>query len=141
VVFWQADAEDRPEMLTDAYGKVFTGANMKKELDFHGSELVFRFLARPELPEGLVQELQVERRLESGDSVTSALGTALREAVRKDAAEFEGLPGWSFYQVTWTHRHYVGDSEYIPFDPDEEARGLNPGVPFARDRQGDHPLG
>lgn len=41
-VFWQTDENDQPAVVTEPYTKAFTAANMKRELDFHASEITFR---------------------------------------------------------------------------------------------------
>ncbi len=46
VVFWQTDEHDQPAIVTEAYEKAFTAANVKKEQDFHESDLTFRVVAR-----------------------------------------------------------------------------------------------
>jgi type I restriction enzyme M protein len=42
VVFWQTDEHDQPAIVTEPYEKAFTAANLKKEQDFHESDLSFR---------------------------------------------------------------------------------------------------
>ena len=42
VVFWQTDEHDQPAIVTEPYQKTFSAANLKKEQDFHASELRFR---------------------------------------------------------------------------------------------------
>lgn len=96
VVFWQHDENDRPAVVTEPYGKTFTPANLKKELDFHDSELVFSFNG-------------ISLNLKPGDSVAAKL---------KDV--FKGkLPGEGD-KVVWTHRLYVSDDEYVPYRAGED---------------------
>ena len=42
VVFWQTDEHDKPAIVTEPYEKAFTAANVKKEQEFHDSDLTFR---------------------------------------------------------------------------------------------------
>ncbi|HEX5647562.1 MAG TPA: class I SAM-dependent DNA methyltransferase, partial [Nitrospira sp.] len=41
VVFWQSDENDKPATISEPYEKAFTAANLKKEMEFYGSELTF----------------------------------------------------------------------------------------------------
>src|SRR5207302_9315579 len=42
VVFWQTDEHDQPAVVTEPYEKAFTAVNVKKEQEFHESDLSFR---------------------------------------------------------------------------------------------------
>jgi type I restriction enzyme M protein len=101
VVFWQFDEQDQPAVLTEPYDKAFTAANLKKELEFYDSELVF---AVRQQVEG--EERETRLTLKPGDNAAKVL---------------KGLPLGEVLGVVWTHRHYVRDDEYIPFGEDIEA--------------------
>jgi len=118
VVFWQTDENDQPSVITEPYEKAFTAANLKKELEFHDSELVFRAhlggTAAP--PSGKKErvaavppkENTITLSLEPGDDVA-----------KKFKAAFAGAD--EIVSVEWTHRHYVQDDEYIPEGENIEA--------------------
>ena len=126
VVFWQTDAEDRPAIVTEPYQKAFTAANMAREQAFYDSALQFAVQARRG-----DRTVEIRFSLNPDDSFATVWGDAVRKAfaaelaeLTKDIAEtrernkamkafIDGLA----LQVTWTHRHYVADDEYIPFDP------------------------
>ena len=126
VVFWQTDAEDRPAIVTEPYQKAFTAANMAREQAFYDSALQFAVQARRG-----DRTVEIRFSLNPDDSFATVWGDAVRKAfaaelaeLTKDIAEarernkatkafIDGLA----LQVTWTHRHYVADEEYIPFDP------------------------
>ncbi len=103
VVFWQFDEQDKPATVTEIYEKVFTAANLKKELDFYDSDLTFRL------------RLNV-RKTEKTETLT--LGPK-DSVAKKLSALTEGGP--KIVSVEWTHRHYVKDDEYIPHGEDIEA--------------------
>jgi type I restriction enzyme M protein len=42
VIFWQTDENDKPAIVTEPYEKTFSASNVKKEQDFHESDLTFR---------------------------------------------------------------------------------------------------
>jgi type I restriction enzyme M protein len=100
VVFWQTDEHDQPAILTEAYDKTFSAANLKKEQEFYASNLTFRV------------------RLKAGESEKIETLTLAPQdnATEKFKALMAGKP--EVLAVEWTHRHYVKDDEYIPHGED-----------------------
>ena len=106
VVFWQTDAHDQPATVTEPYEKAFTAANLKKEQDFHASEIRFRVNFSPRPLAGAERVVNTaEIVLQPGDSAAKQLKAALGEQP-------------DILAVEWTHRHYVQDDEYIPHGED-----------------------
>lgn len=103
VVFWQTDENDQPATITEPYEKTFTAANVKKEQEFHESDLTFRVRV---MAKG--KEKTVEFTVKAKDNATNKLKEALADADET-------------LSVEWTHRHYVADDEYIPHGEDIEA--------------------
>ena len=103
VVFWQTDEHDKPAIVTEPYEKAFTAANVKKEQEFHESDLTFRVRVKVKGKEKTV-EFTVKAKDNAAKRFKEALG---------DADET--------LSVQWTHRHYVADDEYIPHGEDIEA--------------------
>ena len=102
VVFWQTDEHDQPAIITEPYEKAFTAANLKKEQDFHGSDLTFRVVARLSKA---AKPWTIEFTVKAKDNAAKKFKEALA-----DAGEI--------LSVEWTHRHYVQDDEYIPHGED-----------------------
>lgn len=98
VVFWQTDEHDQPATVTEPYEKAFTAANLKKEQEFYASDLSFR----------------VRLKDSEGEKVETLSLTPQDNAAKQFKALMEGKP--EILAVEWTHRHYVQDDEYIPFD-------------------------
>lgn len=96
VVFWQYDAKDKPAVITDSYDKAFTSANIKKELDFYDSEIEFTAGG-------------ARLTLKPGDKIAAKLKEAFTDGLPSEDTE-----------VTLTHRHYVADDEYIPYQPGKD---------------------
>ena len=103
VVFWQTDENDQPAIVTEPYARAFTAANVKKELDFHESEITFRATIKAGR-----KEKPVKLTLRPGDNVARRFKDAFGEAD-------------DILSPEWTHRHYVADDEYIPHGEDIEA--------------------
>jgi len=104
VVFWQTDAHDQPATVTEPYKKAFTAANLKKEQEFHDSDLTFRVRVKAD-----DTEKTITIALKPADSAAKQLKTALGQSTAL----------WpEIVSVEWTHRHYVADDEYIPHGDD-----------------------
>jgi type I restriction enzyme M protein len=104
VVFWQTDAQDQPAIVTEPYEKAFTAANLKKEQEFHASEITFRVGVKAD-----GQEKTITITLQADDSAAKKLKAAMGQT----------LDDWpEVVSVEWTHRHYVADDEYIPYGED-----------------------
>lgn len=103
VVFWQFDEHDQPATITEPYEKTFSAANLKKEQQFHDSELTFR--VRMKTGDGEKTETLVLKPNDSAAKKFKELMTDKPEVL----------------SVEWTHRHYVQDDEYIPYGEDIEA--------------------
>ena len=100
VVFWQTDEHDQPAIVTEPYQKTFSAANLKKELEFHASDLSFRVRLKVK-----GEEKTVAFTVTPKDNAAKKLKEALAGANETLAVE-------------WTHRHYVQDDEYIPHGED-----------------------
>lgn len=103
VVFWQTDENDKPATISEPYEKAFTAANLKKELEFYQSEMIF--LARVKADD---EDKTIELVINPGD-----------DAAKKFKVAFEDRP--EILSVQWMHRHYVQDDEYIPHGEGIEA--------------------
>lgn len=130
VVFWQTGADEQPAIITEPYEKAFTAANIAKEQAFHASELSFAVRARhgdtaADIAADIAFTLQPDSSFNAvwGQAVREAFAAELAELTRPIAdtrernkavkAFIDGLQ----LTVVWTHRHYIADDEYIPFDP------------------------
>ncbi len=100
VVFWQTDEHDQPAIVTEPYQKTFSAANLKKEQEFHASDLSFRVRLKAK-----GEEKTVAFTVTPKDNAAKKLKEALAGADETLAVE-------------WTHRHYVQDDEYIPYGED-----------------------
>ncbi len=100
VVFWQTDEHDKPAIVTEPYEKTFTAANVKKEVDFHESDLSFRVRVK-----ATGKAKTIEFTVKPNDNAANKFKEAMADADE-------------IVSVEWTHRHYVQDDEYIPHGED-----------------------
>jgi len=111
VVFWQTDEHDQPAIITEPYEKAFTDANLAKEQAFHDSDLTFRVRVKADNKEKTVAFV-----LKPKDSAAKKVKAALGDLSAVLGTAQAGRP--EILSVTWTHRHYVQDDEYIPHGED-----------------------
>ncbi|CCK78186.1 type I restriction-modification system subunit M [Desulfobacula toluolica] len=130
VVFWQTNEKDEPGFVTEPYTKALTPANITKEQTFYESDLKFSivltskerettisFTLTPEDLFSKVFEKEIKTAFKQEIKIlTKALKTA-SEKTRAVKAFIKDLDK----SVVFTHRHYVSDTEYIPFGEDIEA--------------------
>jgi type I restriction enzyme M protein len=102
VVFWQADENDKPAVITEPYEKAFTSANLSKEQAFYEHVLTFR----------------VRLKTKEGEK-TETLTLKPEDSPAKKCKVLFG-EGLQIISVEWTHRHYVKDDEYVPYSDDIE---------------------
>ncbi len=100
VVFWQTDEHDQPAIITEPYEKTFTATNVKKEQDFHESDITFGVQVKVK-----GKKKAVEFTVKPKDNAAKTFKEALADADE-------------ILSVEWTHRHYVQDDEYIPHGED-----------------------
>ena len=103
VVFWQTDEHDQPAIVTEPYEKAFTAANVKKEQEFHESDLTFR------------ASIKTGGKMQTVELILKPRDNAVRK-FKDGFGEADDI-----LSVEWTHRHYVADDEYIPHGEDIEA--------------------
>jgi len=110
--------------VTEPYPKTFSAANVKKDQDFYASDLEFSIAATSD---GVTREMTFTLTPDDSyvkvfekhvrDAFADELAT-LTEGVEKAAARNKIIKRFIKeldLEVTYTHRHYVADNEYIPF--------------------------
>ena len=131
VVFWQTDENDELATLTERYERAFTAVNIKKEQQFYDSELQFEVAFRKH---GEAAG-SICFKLNSDDNFTRVFETVVKELFADeietisrtiDNARSRNNAIKDFIkdlqtEVSFTHRHYIKDDEYIPYGEDIEA--------------------
>lgn len=114
VVFWQTDEQDQPATITEAFPVQFKAANVKSKQEFYDSEMTLHI--RVTAPKsGKVHAFDLQ--LGPQDSFTDLYKAEVQprfgdEMVKLTATTLDALEA----EVSYTHRHYIKDDEYIPFD-------------------------
>jgi type I restriction enzyme M protein len=130
VVFWQTDENDQLAYVKEPFKKALTPANIKKEQEFYESDLEFRISAKAGDSERVITftlkpEDNFAKRFEA--ETKKAFIEEIRELTQGiESSDEKNKCIKSFasnlnFQATFTHRHYVEDSEYIPYGEDIEA--------------------
>lgn len=129
VVFWQTDENDALAFVTEPYTKTLTPATIKKEQTFYDSDLDFSFTLTFKEKEKAVaftlkpddtfskvfeKEVKLAFKLELGKLLKGLkIAAEKNRVVKRFIKELDII-------VVYTHRHYVSDTEYIPYGEDIE---------------------
>ncbi|QTN32937.1 SAM-dependent DNA methyltransferase [Akkermansiaceae bacterium] len=114
VVFWQTDENDQPAIITEPFPVQFKAANVKSKQEFYDSEMILHI--RVTAPKsGKVHRFDLT--LGPDDSFLDLYKPEIavrfgKEMGKLTAATLDRLET----EVSYTHRHYIKDDEYIPFD-------------------------
>lgn len=114
VVFWQTDENDQPAIITETFPVQFKAANVKSKQDFYASEMTFHISVTSPKSEKLHA---FDLTLGPDDSFVKLYKAEIEKRFGKEmgkitAATLDRLKT----EVSYTHRHYIKDDEYIPFD-------------------------
>lgn len=115
VVFWQTDENDQPAIITEPFPVQFKASNVKARQDFYDSEMTLHIRATAP-KSGKVHAFDLT--LGPDDSFVELYKAEIAKRFGKEmgkltAATLDQLAT----EVSYTHRHYIKDDEYIPFDP------------------------
>ncbi len=115
VVYWEVDEQDEPAMVTEPFPVKLNSANVKKRQEFYDSEITLHIrLSSPK--EGASHEFDLV--LEPTDSFLNAYKTKVSSLLPEEMPQPTASSVSSLQtEVTYTHRHYVKDYEYIATDP------------------------
>ncbi len=113
IVFWQEDENDKPMYITESFTKKVNNSNVKNEFNFYG-DLKFKIsIADIEFNISYDGKKPFENIV--ADKLKS-LVTDLKNSPIKDVKKWFQQTD---KEVEYTHRHYISDNEYIPFDKSE----------------------
>ncbi len=115
VVFWQTDENDQSAIITEPFSVQFKAASVKSKQVFYDSEMTFHIRVTSPKSKKLYE---FDLTLGPDDSFVQLYKAEIEERFGKEmdkitAATLDKLET----EVSYTHRHYIRDDEYIPFDP------------------------
>lgn len=118
VVYWQTDDNDEPAVITEPFPVQFKNANVKSKQDFYDSEMTFHISVTSPKSQKLHE---FDLTLSSDDSFVRLYKAEIEE---RFGDEMDKLTAATLDQlqtkVSYTHRHYIKDDEYIPFDSEDD---------------------
>lgn len=114
VVFWQTDENDQPAIITEPFPVQFKAASVKSKQEFYDSEMTFHI--RVVSPKSKTPH-EFDLTLQPDDKFADLYKAEVKkrfgdEMDRIMASTLDRLD----VEVSYTHRHYVKDDEYLPFD-------------------------
>jgi type I restriction enzyme M protein len=125
VVFWQTDEHDQPAIITEPFPVQFKATNVKARQEFYASDMTLHISVLS--PESKTP-YQFDLSLGPEDNFLDLYKAAIKKRFGKEmdrltAASLDRLET----EVSYTHRHYIKDDEYIPFDPEGDPEQYIPG--------------
>jgi len=114
VVFWQTDENDQPAIITEAFPVQFKAANVKAKQEFYASEMTLHLRVTAPKSKNLHA---FDLKLGPDDSFIDLYKAQIaarfgKEMGKLTAATLDCLET----EVSYTHRHYIKDDEYIPVE-------------------------
>jgi type I restriction enzyme M protein len=114
VVFWQTDENDQPAIITEPFPVQFKASNVKSKQDFYDSDMTLHIRVTSPTSK---KPIEFDLILGPDDSFVKLYKAAIEKRIGKEigtltAATLDRLET----EVSYTHRHYIKDDEYIPFD-------------------------
>ncbi|QDV62756.1 type I restriction-modification system subunit M [Crateriforma conspicua] len=115
VVFWQTDENDEPAIITEPFPVSFTSGNVSKKQEFYDSEITFHIRVTSPKTETL-HEFDIT--VGPDDKFLDAYKAEIKDRFGKEMKNFNSSTLNKLEpEVSYTHRHYIKDDEYIPVDP------------------------
>ncbi len=115
VVFWQTDENDQPAIITEPFPVQFKAASVKSKQGFYKSEMTFHIRVTSPKSKNLHE---FDFTLGPDDSFVHLYKAEIEERFGKEMGKITAATlNQLETKVSYTHRHYIKDDEYIPCDP------------------------
>lgn len=116
-MFWQEDENGKQLWITEPFDVQLNNSNVKKRLDLYG-DMTFYISINSPYTENETIDIEVNFTGETAFETLVAQTLITKVPQLKDSSA-KDIKAWFKKQdkeVTYNHRHYIVDNEYIPFD-------------------------
>jgi len=114
VVFWQTDGKDEPAIITEPFPVSFTSSNVSKKQEFYDSDMTLHIRVTSPKTETLHK---FDITVEPDDNFLDAYKAEIKARFGKEMKNLNSSTLNKLEtEVTYTHRHYIKDDEYIAVD-------------------------
>jgi len=117
IVYWQADENDAPMWVREPLPAQLNNANIKKQFNFYADFSLYIDIQSPYKKEDVIQ---VELQIDGSEAFETTLANTLKAQVSElKECTLNEIKKWFKAQTKeaeFYHRHYLADTEYIPFD-------------------------
>jgi len=117
IVFWQADENDKPMWINEAFDTQLSGANVKKKFDLYGD---FTLSLKINSPFNAGDIIEQNLKIDGEKPFETLLAEQLKAQVPQLKDEkINDIKKWFKAQektAEYYHRHYISDTEYIPYN-------------------------
>lgn len=117
VVFWQEDENGKQLWITEPFDVQLNNGNANKKLDLYGDMTFYIAISSP-YKENETIDIEVNFTGETAFEtlVAQTLKTKVPQLKESPAKDIKAWFKKQDKEVTYNHRHYIVDNEYIPFD-------------------------
>ena len=117
IVYWQADEQDKPMWSREPLPSQLSNTNINKQLEFYGDFSLYISIKSPFADHA---DMTIEMHIDGAKAFETLLAEHLKKHLSplKDKT-LNDIKKWLKAQQTeaeFYHRHYLADTEYIPFD-------------------------
>ncbi len=114
VLFWQTDENEKPMWIDEPFTVQLNNSNVKKKFDLYGD---FEMTITVKEPNGKEQQLKFKFDGENTFDTLVKKQLSINNKTLKDLAAREFTAWLKTCELTavFFHRHYIEDSEYVPF--------------------------
>ena len=117
VLFWQTDENDMPTWINEPFSVQLNNSNVKKKFELYGD---FEMAVTIKVMDGISYSASFKFDGEQ------SFETCIKMVLAKTSENIKNLSSKEFaiwlktceVSATYNHRHYIEDSEYIPFEED-----------------------
>jgi len=126
IVFWQEDENNEQMWIREPFDVQVSNTNMKKKFDLYGDFTVYLTIASP-FNEGKSIPLEIE--VDGSKPFETKVADALKAGVPQlKEDKLNDIKTWfkaQEKQTEYHHRHYIADTEYIPFDANQSDKAAH----------------
>ncbi|MEE9339736.1 MAG: class I SAM-dependent DNA methyltransferase [Methylococcaceae bacterium] len=117
IVYWQADEKEQPMWVREPLPSQLNNANIKKQLTFFGDFTLYINIQSPYKKEDVIQiELQIDGAKPFETLLVETLKSRVEELKDNTLNDIKKWVKAQEKEAEFYHRHYLADTEYIPFD-------------------------
>jgi len=117
IVYWQADEQDKPMWIRESFPSKLSNPNIKKQVELYGDFTLYIDIQSPFEDDAIITvEMQIDGAKPFETLLAETLKTQVSQLKNDTLNEIKKWVKVQQKEAEFYHRHYLADTEYIPFD-------------------------